>query len=126
MTTSSGGRHGTHLPGFDRYIRTEERRAYHRWQVRVAVECHLAGGPVKADVLEMSEGGLTFTSDREFKIGDEITLHCYLTQHAKPINVKAAVRQLRGNRIGTEFLNLRLKDRLRIQEFFAAPAKVNA
>ncbi len=126
MSTSSSGSRGTHDPSLDRYIRTEERRAFRRWPVRLAIVCHTAGGPIDADVLEMSEGGLTFTCERPFKLGDEITLHCYLTEQSKPINVRAAVRQLRGNKIGTEFLNLRLQDRVRMQDFFAERSKANA
>ncbi len=126
MSPGTGGRRGIHDPRFDRYIRTEERRAFRRWPVRVAIECHHPGGPIKANVLELSEAGVTFTSDRAFKLGEEVTLHCYLPKHSKPINVKAAVRQLRGNTIGTEFLNLRLKDRVRIQDFFAAHSKGHA
>lgn len=126
MAGTVGRGRGTHIPNLDRYVRTEERRAFRRWPVRVAIECHSPGGPIKADVVEMSEVGLTFTAERDFEIGEEVTLHCYLPKHSKPINVKAAVRQMRGHTVGTEFLNLRLKDRVRIQEFFAAHAKGNA
>ncbi len=125
-STSGHGRRGTHDPTLDRYIRTEERRAFRRWPVRVAVECQGRAGTMKAEVVEFSEAGLTFTSERKFLIGEEITLRFNLPKHTKPIKVMAAVRQVRGNTIGVEFLNLQLKDRVSIQDFFAAHAKGRA
>ncbi len=124
--TSGQSRRGTHDPTLDRYVRNEERRAFRRWPVRVAVECHGRAGSIKGEVVEFSEAGLTFTSEREFGVGEELTLRCFLPKHSNPISVKAVVRQVRGNTVGTEFLNLRLKDRVRIQDFFAAHAKGSA
>ena len=106
---------------FDRYIRTEERRAFPRWPVTVTGEFHGVQGKVKADVVELNEVGLTMQSDQAFEVGSELNVRCNIGT-SKPIDVKAIVRQKRGKAIGAEFINLKLSDRVRIQDYFAKKA----
>ncbi len=103
---------------FERYIRTEERRAFPRWPVTVRGEFHGVNGKVKADVVELNELGLTLKSEHAFDLGSEVHVRCDIGL-SKPIDVKAVVKQKRGNAIGAEFLNLKLADRVRIQDYFA-------
>jgi hypothetical protein len=106
----------------ERFIRTEERRAFPRWPAKFTVVCRDASGVATCRVTDISESGIAFTGEKDYAIGAEIDVEYRLNPNHCPIQVRAMVRNKWGNRTGVEFLNLTVWDRLRILQFETAKA----
>ncbi len=104
---------------FERFIRTEERRAFPRWPAEFQVRCgEGAGSSETARVVEISETGLVFSADKSYPVGTELDLQYWVkSADSEPVKVKAVVRRNEQGLVALEYLNLRRADRLKILEF---------
>jgi hypothetical protein len=99
--------------------RTNNRRAFPRWPAQFEI-CFSAGGDmIKADAVEIGEGGLSFYSDYPLDLDSELNIE-YRLETGDWVKLKAVVRYMKDGKIGVEFLNLRLSDRLKILDFISA------
>jgi hypothetical protein len=77
----------------------------------------------EAEPIEIGEGGLSFYSEEALQEESEINIEYRLTTAdalAKGdgwVRLRAVVRHLQDGKVGVEFLNLRLSDRLKIVDF---------
>jgi hypothetical protein len=106
----------------ERFIRTEERRAFPRWPAPFTVVCRDASGAATCRATDISESGIAFTGEKDYPMGAEIDVEYRLNPNHRPIQVRAVVRTKWGDRTGVEFLNLTVWDRLRILEFETSKA----
>jgi hypothetical protein len=77
----------------------------------------------EAEPIEIGEGGLSFYSEEALQKESEINIEYRLTTAAALakgdgwVRLRAVVRHLQDGKVGVEFLNLRLSDRLKIVDF---------
>ena len=106
---------GRHLDASD-----INRRAFPRWPYPF----DLLYGPAlerrSADPLEIGEGGLSFATTSRLELGSEINVEFRLGPEQQWVLVRCVVRHCDGKKVGVEFLNLRMADRLRIVDFMSA------
>jgi hypothetical protein len=96
------------------------RRAFPRWPYPF----DLLYGPAlerrSAEPLEIGEGGLSFLTTSRLEIDSEINVEFRLGPEQEWVLVRCRVTHSDGKKIGAEFLNLRMADRLRIVDFMTA------
>ncbi len=98
--------------------RRANRRAFPRWQANFEVRYGVGKDLYVGTGLEIGEGGMAFTGPKTFPVDTEIDIRYRLQSDDEWIRVRGQVRHLQQDvLIGTEFLNLRLPDRLNIVEF---------
>ncbi len=92
-----------------------QRRANPRWTIRVPV-LYGAGAPTAlGTVLDLSDDGLSFRSERPYRVDSVLDLELQLDRTCVP--VKAVVRHSTEGVVGVQFLNLSRKDRLRVLDY---------
>lgn len=111
------------LPGQYPVQRSSNRRAFPRWAGHFELRCKIGMESVDGSPFEISEGGLSFEVNRPLPVGTELELE-YRLQGSQDawVKVRTIVRHADGNRVGVEFLNLKLADRLQIVDSIAKPA----
>jgi hypothetical protein len=96
------------------------RRAFPRWPYPF----DLLYGPARerrsADPMEIGEGGLSFYTSSVLPLGSEVNVEFRLGPQEEWVLVRCRVCHSDGKKIGVEFLNLRMADRLRIVDFMSA------
>jgi hypothetical protein len=99
------------------------RRAFPRWPAQFQMRFGTGKEMKEAEPIEIGEGGLSFYSDEPLAKDLEINIEYRFTTaepHAKGdgwVRLKGVVRHVQDGKIGVEFLNLRLSDRLKIVDF---------
>jgi hypothetical protein len=93
------------------------RRAFPRWAAKIEVRLSWTSESVIVQAVEISEGGLTILSERPLPLQTEIEVAYRLRTDRSWVRVKGVVRHAEGDRVGVEFLNLTMKDRLALVEF---------
>lgn len=96
------------------------RRAFPRWPVPYDLLYGKGRERRSAEPLEVGEGGLSFRTSSEVVIGSEIAIEFRFGPDTEWMYVKAIIRHVDGTKVGVEFLNLRMADRLRIVDFISA------
>jgi PilZ domain len=104
------------------------RRAFPRWTARFELRVGTGKEMKAAEVIEIGEGGLSFYSAEPIAPESEINIEYRLDleESARPgkgdgwVRVKSVVRHARDGKIGVEFLNLRMSNRLQILDFITA------
>ena len=75
------------------------------------------GNSVTCRGYEIGSGGLSLICERPLPSKAEIEVEYRLDPKATPVNVKGTVRYVQGPRVGIEFLNLGMKDRLALVDY---------
>ena len=96
------------------------RRAFPRWPYPFDLLYGPAQERRSADPLEIGEGGLSFYTSSRLDLGSEVNVEFRLGPEQEWVLVRCVVRHCDGKKIGVEFLNLRMADRLRIVDFMSA------
>lgn len=97
------------------------RRAFPRWAARFELRFGTGKEMQSAELIEIGEGGLSFYSAEPIPLEAEINIEYRLdSQETGWVRLKAVVRHTREGKIGVEFLNLRMSDRLQILDFITA------
>lgn len=96
------------------------RRAFPRWPVPYDLLYGRARERRSAEPLEVGEGGLSFRTSSEVTIGSEIAVEFRFGPEQAWMHVQCIVRHVDEKKVGVEFLNLRMADRLRIVDFISA------
>ena len=104
------------------------RRAFPRWAAQFELRFGLGKEMREADMIEIGEGGLSFYSDEPIALETEVSVEYRLNSDRAEsagkgdgwVRLKAVVRHVRDGKIGVEFLNLRMSDRLQIVDFITA------
>lgn len=100
--------------------RSSNRRAFPRWPVTFEVRYGATAKEMTpAEGYEIGEGGLSFKCDQHIPVESELQLEYKLNDEIGWVKLRGIVRHSRAKRIGTEFLNLRMKDRLALVRFIA-------
>ena len=108
-------------PAMNKEKRTGNRRAYPRiamnFEVRFAAgQKELAAG----EPLEIGEGGLSLRTRNLAPLDSEVNVEFRLGDDPKWVKVRCVVRHSEGDKLGLEFLNLRMNDRLKIVDHLSA------
>jgi PilZ domain len=102
-----------------RYVGVDDdRREYDR--ITLNFPLSISGDDIDAEgtMLDISIGGCTLTTDRQFAVGDIVSLALQISNETLPVIVEAAVvRNVRLNTVGIEFLSLEQYDKDRLQIF---------
>jgi hypothetical protein len=93
------------------------RRAFPRWATKIEVRLSWAAESVMVQAFEISEGGLSILCERPLPLQTEIEVAYRLRTDRSWVRVKGVARHAQGDRVGIEFLNLTMKDRLGLVEF---------
>jgi hypothetical protein len=93
------------------------RRAFPRWAAEIEVRLSWPAESVLVQAFDISEGGLKIACDTPLPLQTEIEIAYRLRTDRSWVRVKGAVRHVEGDRVGIEFLNLTMKDRLALVEF---------
>lgn len=96
--------------------RQGNRRAFPRWLAEIEVRYPFGGETFTARGVEVAEAGFTLITDHLLEIDSVIDLDFRFDPQEPWVHVKAVVRHHRNNRVGIEFRNLRIHDRLRLME----------
>jgi hypothetical protein len=104
------------------------RRAFPRWAARFELRFGTGKEMTTAEVIEIGEGGLSFYSTEPIALEAEIKIEYRLNPDDGGsvgkgdgwVRLKAVVRHVREDKIGVEFLNLRISERLQILDFITA------
>lgn len=96
------------------------RRAFPRWPLPFDLLYGQALERRSADPLEIGECGLSFLTSTPVPLGSEINIEFRLGPEQEWVQVRCRVRHSDGKKVGVEFLNLRMADRLRIVDFMSA------
>lgn len=93
-----------------------QRRIFPRWRLRFVVHYGMDRELFTGDGHEISEGGMIFSGERLYPSGTEIELHYQpdLNDVGKWFKVRAVVRHVVGNKMGAEFLNMGITDRIKL------------
>ena len=103
----------------DKEHRRYDRRAFPRSPARFEVR-YGKGNDLKDGVgFEIGTGGVSFAADTTLTLESELDIHYRLGPDDPWVKVRAVVKHSEGDKQGTEFLNLRMSDRLRIVDFVA-------
>lgn len=112
------------LPGKYPAKRSSNRRAFPRWPGEFEVRGSVNKKTFEGVPHEISEGGLSFSVDMDMVPGTLLDLeYRLLADPDKWTKVRAVVRHNRENRVGVEFLNLKLADRLKIVDYVGKPVQ---
>ena len=93
------------------------RRAFPRFKANFEVQYSEGKDFILAPGCEIGEGGLGFIAGKRIPLETELLVNYRLTRNDKWVRLKAIVKHGDGNKIGLQFLNLRLSDRLAITRF---------
>ena len=103
------------------------RRAFPRWAAQFELRFGVGKEMREAEMIEIGEGGLSFYSTEPMALETELNIEYRLNPDAQQsgnsdgwVRLKAVVRHVRDGKIGVEFLNLRMSDRLQIVDFISA------
>jgi hypothetical protein len=96
------------------------RRAFPRWPLPFDLLYGKGTERRSSDPLEIGEGGLSFLTNSPLTMDSELHIEFRLGPEQEWVHVKGIVRHVEGKKIGVEFLNLRMADRLRIVDFMSA------
>jgi hypothetical protein len=99
--------------------RNTSRRAFPRWPAEFEIAFGVGKEMIKGQAVEVGEGGLSFYSDHAIALDTEIKIE-YRLDTGDWVKLRAVVRHVKDGKIGVEFLNLRLGDRLKILDFISA------
>lgn len=89
------------------------RRSFPRWLVDCEVMCGDGNNMTRADACEISEIGIAFHTAHDYPVGSEIDVRYRFAPTEDWVDVKVEVRHRLGTKIGAQFLNLPLKERVR-------------
>jgi hypothetical protein len=104
--------------GHERSLPIPEKREFPRWPADFQLLCRFSAGSRTAKGIELSEGGLAFTTQDAYPVDAVIDLQCLLGLGAlEPIVVKGLVRHVGDGIVGVQYLDLSAADRLRIITF---------
>jgi hypothetical protein len=94
---------------------TGQRRAFPRWKIHLPL-LYGAGAPTAlGTVLDLNDDGLSFRSERQYRVDSVLDLELQLDQTGIP--VKALVRRNTDGVVGVQFLNLSRSNRLRVLDY---------
>lgn len=96
------------------------RRAFPRLTLPHEIRFGQAREMVAAEPLEIGEGGLSFSSDMALPLESLSNVEFRLQPGDEWIKVRCVVRHSNKEKLGLEFLNLRMSDRLKIVDFMMA------
>jgi len=99
--------------------RDSNRRAFPRWPLEFEVRFGTGKEMTPAEGYEIGEGGLSFRTQNPIPLETELNLEYRLTSDHSWVKLKGVVKHSKHERIGAEFLNLRMKDRLEIVRLIA-------
>ena len=102
-----------------------ERRAFPRWPVALTCQTNVKKSSFPGVIREITENGMGMVSAYDSAIGEELTVAWRIESGIEPLHVDCVVRNSSPARTGVEFLNLRMKDRLRIARMIGA-SRVNS
>lgn len=102
--------------------RAVNRRAFPRWFIPFEVRLGTGGFLDSAEALEIGEGGMSFRSRKILPIESIVDIEFRLHPSDEWTKVKVMVRYSGAGKLGVEFLNLRLVDRVRIVDCVSATA----
>ena len=108
-----------HAASVRRDQRESNRRAFPRWPLEFEVRFGTGKEMTPAEGYEIGEGGLSFRTPNPIPLGTELNLEYRLTSDHSWVKLKGVVKHSRHERIGAEFLNLRMRDRLEIVRLIA-------
>ena len=97
--------------------RRRNRRASPRWLLDFEVRLDWEGQSLTCRGYEIGAGGLSIVSEKQIPSDAEIAVEYRLDREATPVKVKGTVRHVQGSRVGIEFLNLGMKDRLALLDY---------
>jgi hypothetical protein len=104
--------------------RAGNRRAYPRFSAMFEVRYAENKEPMQTGKpLEISEGGLSFETQDLLPLETQVNVEFKLDGAKDWIKVKGVVRHSKGKKLGVEFLNLRISDRLKIVDMMATNKK---
>lgn len=102
------------------------RRSFPRWPVSCEVMCGDGKDFARADGCEISEVGIAFTTPQEYPVGSELDLRYRFTPGEDWVDVRVSIRHRRGDKIGAQFLNLPLKERVKFWDRNLPQPRTNA
>jgi|tagenome__1003787_1003787.scaffolds.fasta_scaffold20633009_2 hypothetical protein len=111
------------LPGSYEKKRSTNRRAFPRWMAPFEVRVVQDKQTLSCEPLEIGEGGMSFACNGTFEKETNIVIEFRLVGSSAPtdwVRVKVQVRHVDFGKIGVEFLNLRMADRLRLLDHVSA------
>jgi hypothetical protein len=91
-----------------------ERRAFPRLPVALTCQTKATSGSFPGVIREITENGLALESSYDSRVGEEFTVAWLEESSIEPLRVGCVVRNVSPERTGVEFLNVTMKDRLRI------------
>ena len=102
-----------------RYVRVEEdRREYYRLSMNFPVSFSGDNINGKGMVADISIAGCTFQADAQLAVGNIVSMALQISNEPAPVTVEAAVvRNVKGDRVGVEFLRFQQNDRERLRHF---------
>lgn len=101
-----------------------ERRAFPRWSVALTCQTNARKGSFPGVIREITENGMGLVSAYDSAVGEEFTVAWRVESGLEPLHVDCVVRNTSPDRTGVEFLNVKLRDRLRIARMIGA-SRVN-
>ena len=98
---------------------SNNRRAFPRWPLPFDLLYGKGTERRSVEPLEIGEGGLSFRTNSEVQLESEVHIEFRLGPEQEWVHVKGIIRHVEEKKIGVEFLNLRMADRLRIVDFMS-------
>jgi len=100
--------------------RAGNRRAYPRFVSTFEVRYSEGKDPMQTGKpLEIGEGGLSLETSDLLPLETQVNVEFKLEDSKEWVKVKAVVRHSEGKKLGLEFLNLKMHDRLKIVDYMA-------
>jgi hypothetical protein len=96
-----------------------ECRAFPRWPVTLDGKASRQGKSFPCHIDELSENGLSLVAG-DVPVGEELSMAWSLEPGAAAVEVQCVVRETSADHTGVEFLNLTMRNRLRIVRFLSA------
>lgn len=103
---------------FERFIRSEERRAFQRWPVSLPALCTSKRGVEDCTVVDLSEAGVALRVACTFRNGTEVVVDCTLEGEAR-IHVRGIVRRVKGKIVAVQYRGISRADRVKILDFIS-------
>ena len=94
------------------------KRALPRWEADFEVIYNDGRQDLPGVGFEINGSGMAFCAEKLLRPGTEMELQYRLTHDAGWVQVRGVVTNRGGRKMGVRFLNLRLADRLALEEFF--------
>ncbi len=92
----------------------QNRRCSPRWHVECDVLCASGSGWLLTRACELSEAGIRFLAPSDYVVHAELELRYRLHANQEWVPVKIKVRHTSGNGVGGQFLNLPVRERLKL------------